>query len=221
MAPRAVFQVVWENNLVADAAQTSPAGAVDAQSRTSPGAALRAGAQTDQVDLRSLLARAILAQALLKWSMGPCPTTAMRQRSAEAVFRAHIARGHAERQQEGLPLVAAGAVQRPAIAVEGGGVEAGEAGKALHDEGGHHSGPPPQEKPALRGEQLARLLLQLGTKLCTTHLSAVNPVEKTGAPPAAPKKMEGMSTEALTSALATLGFPDVLIKPFRDAIEEM
>ena len=81
--------------------------------------------------------------------------------------------------------------------------------------------PPPQEKPALRGEQLARLLLQLGTKLCTTHLSAVNPVEKTGAPPAAPKKMEGMSTEALTSALATLGFPDVLIKPFRDAIEEM
>ena len=83
------------------------------------------------------------------------------------------------------------------------------------------SGSAIQKKPALRGEQLARLLLQLGTKLCTTHLSAVNPVEKTGAPPAAPKKMEGMSTEALTSALATLGFPDVLIKPFRDAIEEM
>ena len=81
----------------------------------------------------------------------------------------------------------------------------------------------PQEKPGPCGKQLGRFLLELGTKLRTTDLSAVNSVEKTGSPQTTPQNMEDMSTEALTSAttaLATLGFPDVRVKPFRDAIEE-
>ena len=73
--------------------------------------------------------------------MGLCLTTALQQRSTEAVFRIHSARTHAKRQQEGPPLAATGATHRPDHAMAFGDMEAREAGKALHAKGagGHRS----------------------------------------------------------------------------------
>ena len=46
----------------------------------------------------------MLAQVLLKWSMGLCPTTALHRRSTEAIFRTTRLASHAERTHEGGPV---------------------------------------------------------------------------------------------------------------------
>ena len=79
-----------------------------------------------------------------------------------------------------------------------------------------------QDKPVSCGKQVAQFLIQSGVDLHVVDLKAACPEPKQEPKQGAPQEIGDMTTEAITtaiSALAAVGTPDHVIKPFREELD--
>ena len=79
-----------------------------------------------------------------------------------------------------------------------------------------------QDKPVSCGKQVAKFLIQSGVDLHFVDLKAACPEPKQEPKQGAPQEIGDMTTEAITtaiSALAAVGTPDHVIKPFREELD--
>ena len=80
-----------------------------------------------------------------------------------------------------------------------------------------------QDKPMSCGKQVAKFLIQSGVDLHLVDLKAACPEPKQEPRQGAPQVIGDMTTEAITaatSALAAVGTPDSVIKPFREELDK-